>query len=104
MNTTTELKYTIGPDRVLDVREIPCSIKHGLILQTFRDMEVGQHFILVNGHDPVPLWYQFSAEWPETFTWEHLLKEPQEVRVKITKIKALGTDGEQLDGGCPGAQ
>jgi uncharacterized protein (DUF2249 family) len=102
MNTTTQSTYTLGPDRVLDVREIPCSIKHGLILQTFRDMEVGEHFILVNGHDPVPLWYQFSAEWPGTFTWDHLLKEPQEVRVKIGKLKPLETAGEQLDGGCPG--
>ena len=104
MNTTTEPNYIIGPDRVLDVRDIPCSIKHGLILQTYRDMEVGQHFILVNGHDPVPLWYQFSAEWPDTFTWEHLLREPEEVRVRITKTKSLNTAGERLNGGCPGAQ
>ena len=89
MNKIIDPKTLIGPDRVLDVRDIPCSIKHGLILQTFQDLEVGQHFILVNGHDPVPLYYQFSAEWPDTFTWEHLLKQPEEVRVKVTKTKVL---------------
>jgi uncharacterized protein (DUF2249 family) len=102
MNTSN--KYSIGSDRILDVREIPCSIKHGLILQSFRDLAVGEHFILVNGHDPVPLYYQFSAEWPGTFAWEHQLRAPEETRVKVTKVKALATEGEALNAGCPSAQ
>ena len=88
MNTTLDTTSLIGLDRVLDVRDIPCSIKHGLIIRVWLEMPVGQHFILVNGHDPVPLFYQFSAEWPNTFTWEHVLKQPEEVRVKVTKLKA----------------
>lgn len=98
-----EQKYLIGPDRVLEVRDIPCSIKHGLILQTFRDLAVGEYFILVNGHDPVPLYYQFSAEWPETFTWEHQLRLPEEVRVKITKVRPLPHQAENLTA-CPAAK
>lgn len=86
--TTTET--LIGPDKVMDVRNIPCSVKHNLIIRTWRALPVGDHFILVNGHDPVPLYYQFAAEWPGTFTWEHLFKGPEEVRVKITKLKATG--------------
>ena len=89
MNTYTNSNNLIGPDRVMDVRPIPCSIKHGLIIQTWIDLPVGEYFILLNDHDPVPLYYQFSAHWPGTFTWQHLVKEPQEVRVKITKLKAL---------------
>jgi uncharacterized protein (DUF2249 family) len=91
MNTTTDTAPLIGPDRVLDVRDIPCSIKHGLIIRTWLEMPVGQHFILVNGHDPVPLYYQFSAEWPNTFTWEQVARGPEEVRVKVTKIKDTST-------------
>jgi len=91
MNMTQDTASLIGPDRVLDVRDIPCSIKHGLIIRTWLEMPVGYHFILVNGHDPVPLYYQFSAQWPNTFTWEHVLKQPEEVRVKITKLKATNT-------------
>jgi len=78
----------IGPDRIMDVRPIPCSVKHGLIIQTWLDLPVGDHFILLNDHDPVPLYYQFSAQWPGAFTWEHLVKGPDEFRVKITKLKA----------------
>ena len=88
MNQSIETQNLIGPDRVMDVRAIPCSIKHTLIIRTWLDLPVGDHFILVNGHDPVPLYYQFAAEWPGTFTWEHLAKGPDEVRVKITRLKA----------------
>ena len=88
MNTTTSTENLIGPDKVMDVRSIPCSIKHGLIIRTWLELPVGDHFILLNDHDPVPLRYQFAAEWPGTFSWEHLVKNPEEVRVKITKLKA----------------
>ena len=78
----------IGPDKVMDVRPIPCSVKHGLIIKTWLELPVGDHFILLNDHDPVPLYYQFSAEWPGAFTWEHLVKGPNEFRVKIQKLKS----------------
>lgn len=88
MNTTTPTETLIGPDRVMDVRPIPCSVKHGLIIRTWLGLAVGEHFILLNDHDPVPLYYQFAAQWGGSFTWEHLIKGPSEFRVKITKLKA----------------
>ena len=97
MNTTTPAtpaENLIGPDRVMDVREIPCSIKHGLILRTCMELPVGGHFILLNGRDPVHLQEQVSASWPGAFAWEHLVRTSEEVRVKITKLKAVVTDGE----------
>jgi uncharacterized protein (DUF2249 family) len=87
MNTTTLTENLIGPDKVMDVRSIPCSIKHRLIIRTWLELPAGDHFILLNDHDPVPLNYQFSAEWPGAFAWEHLVKNPEEVRIKITKLK-----------------
>jgi uncharacterized protein (DUF2249 family) len=70
----------------MDVRPIPCSIKHGMILQTWRDLAVGDHFVLLNDHDPVPLRYQFNAEFPGACLWEYLEKGPNDFRVKITKM------------------
>jgi uncharacterized protein (DUF2249 family) len=93
MNQTTPTETLIGPDRVMDVRPIPCSIKHGLIIKTWLDLPLGDHFILLNDHDPIPLYYQFSAQWPGAFTWEHLVKTPSEVRVKITKLHAAAPAG-----------
>ena len=89
MKNTTLTENLISPDKVMDVRPIHCSIKHGLIIRTWLDLPVGDHFILLNDHDPVPLYYQFAAEWPGAFTWEHLVKNPAECRVKITKLKTL---------------
>ena len=98
MNTNTPTN--IGRDKVMDVRPIPCSVKHGLIIRTWLELPVGDHFILLNDHDPVPLRYQFAAQWPDTFTWEHLVNIPGEARVKITKLKALGEPAEPIATAC----
>ena len=87
MNTPTE--PLIGADKVMDVRSIPCSVKRPHILRTWRELPVGDHFILLNDHDPVPLRYQFEAEFPETFSWEYLERGPADFRVKFTKLKEL---------------
>ena len=97
-----QIENLIGPDKVMDVRSIPCSIKHGLIIRTWLELPVGDHFILLNDHDPAPLRYQFAAQWPDTFTWEHLLNIPGEARVKITKLKALSEPAEPVAGACGG--
>ena len=92
MNTTTPAPQTdslIGPDKVMDVREIPCSIKHGLILRNCLELAVGDHFILQNGRDPVHLRNDISDSWPEAFAWEYLVRNAEDVRVKITKLKAV---------------
>ena len=89
-------------DKVMDVRSLPCSVKHGRIIQTWLQLPVGDHFILCNDHDPVPLRYQFAAQWPDTFTWEHLVNLPGEARVKITKLKALAEPAEPLATTCGG--
>lgn len=98
MNTTTE--NLVGPDKVMDVRPIPCSIKHGLIIRTWEQLPVGDHFILLNDHDPVPLYYQFAAQWPGAFTWEHLVKGPDEFRVKITKLSPVVEACHMVTGSC----
>lgn len=102
MNTQIQTDNLIGPDKVMDVRPIPCSVKHGLIIRTWLELPVGDHFILLNDHDPVPLFYQFSAQWPEAFAWEHLAKGPDEVRVKITKLKPAGSPTHITPGRCGG--
>lgn len=40
---------------------------------------------LVNDHDPLPLYYQFSCEHTTTFHWEYVEKGPQVWRVRIAK-------------------
>lgn len=82
MTTTPSL---LDANKVMDVRPIPCSIKHGLILRTWFDLPVDDHFVLLNDHDPIPLRYQFEAEFGGAFTWEYLERGPRDFRVKISK-------------------
>ncbi len=102
MNTTTSTENLVGADKVMDVRTIPCSVKHGMIIKQWLELPVGDHFILLNDHDPVPLRYQFAAQWPDSFTWEHLVKAAAEVRVKITKLKPLTATVGEVAGSCGG--
>lgn len=99
MNTTQNTN-PIETAKVMDVRPIPCSVKHKLIIQKWLDLAVGDYFVLLNDHDPVPLYYQFSAEWPQAFSWEHLMKGPDEFRVKITKLKSTAKSAEPGIAGC----
>jgi uncharacterized protein (DUF2249 family) len=82
-----DTKSLVDENKVMDVRPIPCSIKHSLILKTWTELVVGDHFILLNDHDPVPLRYQFQAEFPGAFTWDYVEKGPEDFRVRITKIR-----------------
>lgn len=102
MKTTDSSEIILNADKVMDVRAIPCAIKHGLIIKQWQELPVGDHFILLNDHDPVPLYNQFSAQWPDTFTWQQLLKSPEEVRVKITKLKPLAAPVGPVAEGCGG--
>ncbi|HVU27131.1 MAG TPA: DUF2249 domain-containing protein [Verrucomicrobiae bacterium] len=84
----------------MDVRPIPCSIKHGQIIQKWLDLAVGDYFVLLNDHDPVPLYYQFAAEWPQAFSWEHFKRGPDEFLVKVTKQKSPAKKAEAEAAGC----
>jgi uncharacterized protein (DUF2249 family) len=76
-----------------DVRDIPCRVKHAQIFQRWADLPVGGHFVLVNDHDPVPLYYQFDAQFPGAFEWEYLVRGPEEFHVKITRLAATPVAG-----------
>lgn len=84
----TTKENTMDANVLFDVREIPCSVKHGMILQRWHATKPGQHFILVNGHDPLPLYYQFSAIAPGEFDWEYIEKSAAGVAVKISRHPA----------------
>jgi uncharacterized protein (DUF2249 family) len=72
-------------DAVLDVRSYVPAERHRLIFEKFDQLKGGESFVLVNDHDPKPLYYQFAAEHQGQFTWEYLEKGPQAWRVRIGK-------------------
>ncbi|WP_096391331.1 DUF2249 domain-containing protein [Halopenitus persicus] len=84
----------------LDVRDLPPAQRHERIFETYADLESGTGFVLVNDHDPKPLYHQFTAEAGPAFRWEYRLKDPGEFRVLIGKSNATdaATDGAATDG------
>lgn len=75
-------------DPELDVRAEPPARRHDLILATYRELQDGDGFVLVNDHDPKPLYYQFAAEHPGQFTWDYLERGPHTWKVRIGRPAA----------------
>jgi len=73
---------------ILDVRSEEPARRHTLIFETYGALPQGSHFVLVNDHDPKPLYYQFAAEHAGQFTWEYLEEGPETWRVAIGRTPA----------------
>ncbi len=71
---------------VLDVRPIVPKEKHQTIHSTFEKLNPGQSMMLVNDHDPKPLYYEFSFEKPGQFKWEYVEQGPEVWKVMITRV------------------
>jgi uncharacterized protein (DUF2249 family) len=84
---------TIEVTEVLDVRDLPPAQRHEQIFAAYDDLGIGDGFVLVNDHDPKPLYHQFEAEAGPEFRWEYRQKEPGEFRVLIGKADAADHDG-----------
>lgn len=72
-------------ETILDIRPIPPMHRHPLIFDKFEQLASGEGFILVNDHNPKPLFYQFQAELAGQFTWEYVQEGPLEWRVRISR-------------------
>ncbi|MGH8826360.1 MAG: DUF2249 domain-containing protein [Jiangellaceae bacterium] len=73
-------------DRIVDVRTENPRGRHELIFDTFGTLAAETAFILVNDHDPKPLYYQLAAE--------NLAMSPG-----ITSTAAQGRIGKLATGG-----
>ncbi len=72
-------------EHLIDVRPMPPRDRHPKIFGTWSGLAPGECILLVNDHDPLPLYYQFAAEHIGTFRWEYLEQGPDVFRVRISK-------------------
>ena len=72
-------------ETIVDVRAVAPRDRHPRIFGAFDDLTPGGAFVLVNDHDPKPLYYQFSAELDGQFTWSYIEQGPEVWRVRIGK-------------------
>lgn len=70
-------------DTELDVRSLVPAQRHETIFQTYDALSAGDGFVLVNDHDPKPLYYQFEAEHAGELDWNYLEQGPEVWKVRI---------------------
>ncbi|MFB6216273.1 MAG: DUF438 domain-containing protein [Candidatus Aenigmatarchaeota archaeon] len=77
--TGSETKVDSG-DSVLDIRDLPPHQRHSTIFEEFDGLEPGETLVIVNDHDPKPLFYQLKKERQETFDHENYSVEKNGAR------------------------
>jgi uncharacterized protein (DUF2249 family) len=70
-----------------DVRDLPPAQRHERVYTAYGELERGTGFVLVNDHDPKPLYHQFEAEAGPEFRWAYRQREADEFRVLIGKAE-----------------
>ena len=76
---------TPAAETTVDVRTTIPRERHPKIFNAYRDLAPGEAFLLVNDHDPKPLYYQFQAEIKTGFEWDYLEAGPEVWKVRIGK-------------------
>lgn len=76
---------TMVTETLIDVRTMPPRERHPTIFTTWGALPEGGAILLVNDHDPLPLYYQFAVEFAGQFRWEYLERGPEIWKVRISR-------------------
>ncbi len=80
------MSESVGQQEIqIDVRTIAPRERHPLIFNTYDGLTPGATILLINDHDPKPLYYQLKAERGENLGWEYLESGPERWQVRIGK-------------------
>lgn len=73
-------------DPVLDVREVPHSIRHATVFGAFDAVPAGGSLILVAHHDPIPLLHQLHDRTSGRIEISYEERGPEAWRLRLTKL------------------
>lgn len=94
----------MATETTIDVRGMVPRERHPRIFATFDSMASGDTILLINDHDPKPLFYQFQAERAGQVNWTPQEQGPERWVIRIEKTaEAAVSDGsafaQPLSGG-----
>lgn len=69
----------------LDVRVMVPIDRHRTLLNMFKVLPVGESFIFINDHDPLPLFYEFRSIHGDVVGWEYLQRGGRDWKVMVTR-------------------
>jgi len=72
-------------ETVVDTRRAGAGSCSDQANRAFDALAVGEHFVLVADHDPVPLRYMFEAERPGAVGWTPVDAGPELWRVEVSR-------------------
>jgi uncharacterized protein (DUF2249 family) len=70
---------------VVDLRRMPCVLRHAAILDLFDALQPGGSFVVVNDRDPAPIRRHFESRAACGYEWTYLGRGPGDWRIRITR-------------------
>ena len=80
----------------LFVPDLQPALKHPTVFRKFDDLKKGESFLLVNDHDPIPLFYELKAKRGNGFEWKKIENGPEIWRVEIKKTGGVSQNVDVL--------
>lgn len=91
------MKEITNKDGELDVRLLIPIQRHELLLKLFNELPVGESFVFINDHDPLPLFYEFKSIHGDVVGWEYLNRGGIDWKVKATRTEtSVGRDFSEI--------
>lgn len=72
-------------DNIINVQELEPRVRHQTIFDKFNSLDQGEHLIIHNNHDPMPVYYQLLNMRGNIFSWEYLQKGPEWWDIKLSR-------------------
>ncbi len=72
-------------EKIINVQEIEPRLRHQTIFDVFNTLTEGEHLIIHNDHDPMPVYYQLMNLRGNIFSWEYLQRGPEWWDIKVTR-------------------
>jgi regulator of cell morphogenesis and NO signaling len=88
---------------ILYVPELQPALKHPTVFRKFDALGNGESLMLVNDHDPIPLYYEMKAERGDVFSWDKIENGPEVWKVEITKKTNAEPAGSETKDNSPEA-
>lgn len=77
---------TTPSQATVDVRIVAPADRHALIFGAFSKLQPGEAMLLINDHDPTPLYHQLLAQHGGEFKWSYVESGPEVWRVRIDRV------------------
>ncbi|HWK58559.1 MAG TPA: DUF2249 domain-containing protein [Parapedobacter sp.] len=72
-------------EKIINVQELEPRLRHQTIFDVFNTLVEGEHLVIHNNHDPMPVYYQLMNLRGNIFSWEYLQKGPEWWDIKVTR-------------------